>query len=177
MPASGRTQGDAHTPFPCMDGGPISFHLLYSTVTSPHAEKAGASHPHERAFLFRGKMPKRFEASCGLTLPPQAFAFPEPQGSFSVRSSSLAWFLRGANERERDKGSRRSCFSARKRSPLQPVSTLPFSMDDRDSIPEKREDTKEMGRLFSRTHPNPSRHHKERPSLPMRRSAGVLRAD
>jgi hypothetical protein len=29
-----------------------------------------------------------------LTSPPQAFAFPEPQGSFSIEHSSVSWFLR-----------------------------------------------------------------------------------
>jgi hypothetical protein len=35
-----------------------------------------------------------------LTSPPQAFAFPEPQGSFSIEHSSVSWFLRQAKERE-----------------------------------------------------------------------------
>jgi hypothetical protein len=33
----------------------------------------------------------------GLTPPPQAFAFPEPQGSFSIWNSSGTWFLFLAN--------------------------------------------------------------------------------
>src|SRR2546426_1834515 len=38
--------------------------------------------------------------SFGLTPPPQAFAFPEPQGSFSVWRASGTWFLFPGRKKE-----------------------------------------------------------------------------
>ncbi len=50
----------------------------------PPRKRRRDSHPREWAFLLRWKLRKWTDLQSRLTSPPQALAFPEPQGSFSV---------------------------------------------------------------------------------------------